>query len=134
MREPRPGRPDIYRIGHWTWIAGYVGAGSAAAIVAIDVLLHATDDPPAGSIIHLRLAVAVAALAAGIALFALRRWRESYYGATEIIVGMAAASLFVQGNPDDLVPIIALAGGIRIIVDGLRRLLGAERPAVTSRS
>lgn len=134
MQRRRPGRPDTYRIGHWFWIVGYIAAGSGAAIVAIDLLLHATGDPPAGTIIHLRLAVAVAALAAGIALFALRRWRESYYGATEIIVGMAAASLFVQGNPDDLVPIIALAGGIRVIVDGLRRLLGTERPAVTSRS
>lgn len=129
------GRPDIYRLGYWAWIAAYVAVGSVAAIVAIDILLHAANDEMAGSVIHLRLAVAVAALATGIALFALRQWREAYYGATEIIVGMAAASLFVQGNPDDLVAIIALAGGIRIIVDGLRRLLGAEgRPAVTSRS
>ncbi len=127
-RHGAPGRDGRRRFGYWLSIGGYVAFGSVAAIVAIDVVLHATNDRTVGSMIHLRLAVAVAALVAGGALFLLRQWREAYYGATEIIVGMAAASLFVQGNPDDLVAIIALAGGIRIVVDGLRRVVGAAAP------
>ena len=107
---------------YWLSIATYIFVGSIAAVVCLDIALHLTDRNEFHRVTPARLLVAAIALVVGIGLYLLREYREKYYAATEVIVGMAAASLFVQQNPDTLVGIIALAGGIRIIVDGLKRL------------
>lgn len=78
---------------------------------------------------------AIIALVAGVAAYLLREvifWK--LYPFIEILLGMVAGSFFVREGETFLTRIILLFAGVRIIVDGIKRILAWQDANSVSQS